>query len=327
MPFKQATKILLLILFLGQGNLFAQNYPNLINPKKVTTITYWDENDSQSYHFKTISEKFKNDKDKPESQVTTEYDIDLKVVEAADSFYILELVYSNFDVQSNSKKHSIDDDFSSLQNGMKIRYRTNELGQFDTILNLTELALELENQIKTITEALKENLPDEISESEFGTVMDFMMKRFTTPENVEVLFLSDLLTIHGYFGYEFTLEKPEEFEIIYPVFDEFELNGKGTIILSSISKESDSFMINVNSAPSKGELEKYINQIFESFTFGLKGKQGELGDFKITSKSKARYSFELSSGWPKIITETITNTISTKKEKIKTVSKTIVKLN
>lgn len=323
MSFTQATKTLLLILCLCQGNLNAQNYPNLINTKKVTTITYWDENDSQSYHFKTISEKFKNDKDKLESQVITDYDIDIKVVEAADSFYILELVYTNFEVRTDSKKHSIEDDFSSLQNGMKIRYRTNEIGQFDTILNLSELAKELEEQINLIVEKLY----GEQTSEEFEEILNFLIKKFTTPENVEVLFLSDILTIHGYFGFEFTLDKQEEFEIVYPVFDEFELNGKGIVVLTSISKENDSFMINVNSAPSKGELEKYINQIFESFTFGLKGKQGELVDFKITSKSKARYSFELSSGWPKIITETITNTISTKKEKIKTVSKTTIKLN
>lgn len=327
MPFAQSITGLLLILFLVQGTTYAQNYPNLVNSKTVTAVTYWDENDSRSYHFKTISQKFKNDKDKPESQVTIEYDIDVTVVEEADSFYIMELIYSNYEVQSNSKKHSFNDDFSSLQNGMKIRYRTNELGQFDTILNLTELALELENQIKSITESMKDKLPEEFSEEDFDAMMNYMMKRFTTPENVEVLFLSDILAIHGYFGYEFTLDKQEEFEVVYPVFDEFELNGKGTIVLTSISKDSDSFMLNINSAPLKGEFEKYINQIFESFTYGLKGKHGELGDFKITSKSKARYSFELSSGWPKIITETETTTISTKKEKIKTVSKTTVKLN
>jgi len=308
-----------------QGMAFTQDLPNFINSKKVTTVAYWEEGDSQTYHFKTINEKYKGDNKKPESQTTTEYDINITVAEEADSFYIMEMVYSNFSIQSSDKKKAINDEFSGLQDGMKIRYKTNNVGQFDTILNINELASELEKQFNFVTEKIKDNLPVKLSNEEFETVLKVLIKRFTTPKNVEVLFLSDILTIHGYFGFEFTLDKSEEFEITYPVFDEFELNGKGTILLTSINREGDSFMLNVNSAPSKSELEKYIIEIFESFTMGLKGKLGELSDFKITSKSKARYSFELSSGWPKIITETITNNISTKKEKIKTVSKTTVK--
>ncbi len=315
------------ITLIASRSSFAQDFPNLINSKKVTSITYWDEGDDRSYHFTTIKDTYKNDKDKPTSQEITEYDIHLSVVEAADSFYIMEMVYSNFSFKTGQKKQAIQDEFASLQNGMKIRYKTNHIGQFDTIVNLGQLAQEFEKLITEITDQLVDDLPEEVSKEEFEKLMEFIIKRFTTPENVEILFLSDILTIHGYSGFEFNLDKPEEYEIVYPAFDELELNGKGTIMLTSISKESDSFMININSAPLKGELEKYIKTIFETFSMAMKGKAGEMSDFKITSKSKARYSFELSTGWPTIITETITNTITTKKEKIKTIAKTTVKLN
>lgn len=323
-------KSIFLFFIIINGYIFSQELPNLINSKKVTSIAYFEEGDSKSYHFKTLNSAFKDDDDQPESQTITEYDLDLNVLEEADSFYIMEMVYSNFVVQTSQKKKSFDEDFASLQNGLKIRYKTNNLGQFDTILNLNELSLELKSQVDVIKKTLLDNLPKKTSDEDIQqleTILQYVSDRFTTPENVEVLFLSDILTIHGYLGQEFVLDQPIDFEMIYPVFDEFELNGKGTAVLTAINKDSDSFMVNVNSAPSKGELEKCIKDIFESLTVGIKGNKEVVGDFKITSKSKARYSFALSTGWPKLITETTTSVVSMKREKTKTVSKTTVKLN
>lgn len=321
-------KSLIFFLSIFQSNFFfGQEYLNLINAKTATTISYWDEGENRLYHYTTSQEKYKNDKEKPISSAQTEYDIEFTVLEAADSFYIMQLEYSNFLIKNKDYKNFLDDEIESLQNGMKIRYKTNHLGQFDTILNISELILEFKTQIELVTEKIKQNLPKEISSKDFEEAIKLVSESFAEPQNIEVLFLDDIITFHGYFGSQLLLDKPEEFEIIYQGFNNIDMKGTGIITLTSINKDANSLVFTTNAAPSKEELNTYVKDVINMFTSGIAEKDPDMQDIKISSKSKGRYSMELTTGWVKLISETTTNTFTGKKEKIKIVTKKTIKLN
>src|SRR5687768_2802856 len=77
-------------------SVFAQDYPNLVSPTKVTTIGYWNNKQSAKYHVTEKSASYKGKSEKPHRESVSEYDIKLKVTDSTEHAYEFELVYTNY---------------------------------------------------------------------------------------------------------------------------------------------------------------------------------------------------------------------------------------
>jgi len=132
---------ILIFLLYSASRINAQEFPNLISPTKVTTIGYWNNGQSTDYHVKETQASYKGKSDKPFKSSSSEYDIELRVIDSTAESYVFEMEYTNYVPDPDAKQfiHKM----AELQNDLPIRYRTNELGQFDTILNLEELQQQL----------------------------------------------------------------------------------------------------------------------------------------------------------------------------------------
>lgn len=282
---------------------FAQEYPNLLSPNKVTTIGYWNNHASVKYEVKGSSSSFKGKSKKPRKSETVGYSFDLKVTDSTAESYTFELKYSNFDFGKDSDPMT--QDISELRNGMKILYRTNELGQFDTILNLPELR---EKLISRLTEAKKRNV-EKIKNPEdkklYEEVVDMMISNFNDIDNIEAVFLTDIIHLHGYYGIEMQLSKTLDIELDYPCIGDFVLTGTGTLTLNSILKGADECNFICNEKPDTEELKRYIKMIAQVFFMEEKRKPVQ-SHLTVSMNTKNKMKMELSSGWMKKITTTST---------------------
>lgn len=292
-------KILNLFAFLlvVSSGICQDEFPNLVDEKTVTTITYFEVGDTRSYHV----EKYKEDL-KGNEEVTisgkTEYDLHFNVLEGTDSTYVIEMTYDNFEVPEEVAGQEWLQSILRISENLVIVYETNEVGQFLQILNKEELAKDYLKQIDIIEDKLAELTEDTDA---INSLMEMTFANLRSmgedPENMDILYGNEINTFHGMYGFEFEFGKSEMYETIYEVAPGLSLEGESKLKLKAILKSEDNFVITSDESPSKDELEKYMKQIFAMFIPAeALEKMDELKmDYKKNTSSV--YEYELSTGW------------------------------
>lgn len=307
-------RILLACLFLVQIS-WSQDYPNLLSNSAITTIAYWEIGDKARYHCTQESVKFKNEKAKPKETVRSEYDLTLTVMEQTDSSYHMKMNYSNFKSEDMTE---MDREMRKIFNQLSIHYATDEMGGFDSITNKKELS-------QTIDDILDKILNDMGLEDESRDIFDKLRKTLTDMENIEFFFIDDIVAIHGMYGNQFKLNQTEEYDLIYPMFNGFEITGKGHITLNSIDKTRNNCRFSTVQKPNKEEIKKLLVRLVRAFG-GEEVDLKDLKDVKFDSTMKATYEMELSSGWMQKISTKNVALVSNKKEETKTVTTVVYSL-
>ncbi len=304
------------ILFFPLSN-YGQIYPNLISNNKVTTVGYWSVGQSARYHVSSSSKSLKANTDKILKEESYNYDIELKVVDSTANSYDFELRYINFESKKSSLEFS--DKLSKLQLESVIRYRTDELGAFDTILNLTELNTELNEKLDLIVDLMVNDTELEEQKEIFQLVINTFKKNFEEIENVEALYLTDIIPIHGYYGIEMTLAKPIDLILEFPTIGDLVITGTGNITLNSINKVKDECGFSVNGKPDKNELKSYLSSF--AMLFMLDGaKKISLDDVSINLNQKTKMKMELSTGWMILVEDTSKLTLKDGKKEFKKIT-------
>ncbi len=312
---------------------------NLTSPTTVTSITYFELGDTKKYHVTETNEKFKNNAEKPTKSTSNSYDLAFKVVGAADSSYTIEMTYTNSQCDISTGKKAWDTEeltnsLNKLTNNMTVRYKTNEMGIFDTILNLPELSTKMGQAmdllIKEMNKMIDEKEKDKSANGEakkmINQILGNMKKSFTKLENVEVLFLDDIISMHSIYGFEMTLNKPDDMEIYYNLFDDQTVMGVGKLALTGINKTGDDCRIEMTEQPNKEEMKKFLSEIANSFIEGTAEEKTDPKDFKMDANTKLTYVMSLSTGWMKKITIVNKNNVTIGKTSAKTIKKQEYKL-
>lgn len=301
---------------------FGQDFPNLTGNNQVTSVAYWKKGDVRKFHVVKNESEFRNGKDKASNQSIVEYDLLIRVLGEQDSAYTLEMSYSNFKFPSNKKEDKITESFQRMSEGLKIRYCTDELGIYDSIINKEELTEKLNEQIDALKQHFEPILKKEMDLEKLDALFNHYKKVFSDPMNIDVLFAEDILRIHGYYGIEMIVAKPLDIEMYYPALNNFMLNGTGTITLNDINKSTKTFTFMANEEPNEEELKKYMGEIFEIFTMGMSKEKLDLSDFSFETSSKNRYTMELRTGWLVKSSHTITTAYRIEKRTVRSVTKT-----
>lgn len=314
-------------------------YENLISPTTVTSITYFEVGETKKYHVTETQEKYKNNAEKPIQSTSNSYDLTFKVVAATDSSYTIDMTYSNLQsgVATQQKGWKMDDltaGLSNLMNNMTVRYKTDEMGAFDTIINLPELSLKMGKAFDLLkvefNKLIDEKEKDKTANAEAKKMVNGMFAKmrdsFTKVENVEVLFLDDLIAMHSIYGFEMTLNKPDELEIYYNLFDSHSVLGVGKITLTAINKAADECKIDVTEQPDKEEMKAFMVEFVNSIMPEASEEKLSPSDFKIDASTKFTYIMSLTSGWMKKVTYTNKNNVTAEKNTSKTIKKKEYKL-
>jgi len=304
------------IVFLFTLPLFAQDYPNLVSPTKVTTIGYWNNQQSARYHVTEKSASYKGKSEKPSKESITEYDIKLKVTDSTATSYDFEMVYTNYkpgeEIEAFMRK------VGEMAYEVPVRYRTTELGVFDTILNLEELREDLMKKLEQCKGFITEEEDKEAAEI-YHAVLDNMKKNFEDLENIEALYLSNILMLHGFYGFELQSGKPQDIELYYPTIGDALLTGTGTITLNTVNKAKDECIFSTTEKPNRDELKDYMSIVALMFMLESK-KKISFDELNVTMNTKKKLRMELSTGWMNSVTNTSTIKLTNKKGEQKKVS-------
>lgn len=290
------------------SNGFSQEYPNLISNNEITTIAYWSVGDVVKYHFTEERTEFINGKAKPKKSEESEYEIKISVVGATDSTYTLELKYLNFKLPDESE---YDELIYQFMEELTITYMTDELGIFDSIIHkdqLVEQSIDFVENLQLTTDSI---------------AISRLHALFSNESLIEVLFINDIIKLHGIYGIQLKLSEELDLEAQYFTVNNIALSGTGSLRLNSISKEQDICRITQNLAPNRQELNNYLAELFVI----LIGKdEEEMKDFSFSTKTRNSYELLLSSGWMNKIKYKETAQIKHKKDSIKVVTSTVIEL-
>ncbi len=298
------------------SKLLAQEQPNLLSNSKVTTIGYWNIGDKSIYHVTESDTKYKANSDKIARQSKVEYDLELKVVDSTEHTYVFEARYLNQKHETNDQE--LEKILNSLQMESVIRYQTDEFGTFDTILNLTELKDELVQKLKESKTMVAESKDPEMAKT-YTTVIDLFIANFSTLEDVEAMYITDIITIHGIYGFELTLSKPIDLEMIFPTIGNLSLTGTGKLTLISINKAKNLAIMNLSSKPNKEELKEFMFSFITVFMMD-KTKKINFKEANVNMSNKLKMTMSLSDGWMESVESSQTAIISDSKDKVKKMS-------
>lgn len=306
-------------IFILSFTLQAQDFPNLISTSKVTTIGYWAKGETKKYHVTKTDETSVNGKSDPSKNTSSTYDFELKVIDSTAHSYILELKYLTTSITGIDQK--LEGMVNTFVKGHAVRYQTDEFGVYMKMLNLDFLAKEFQKQCDQYKKQVTANKkPEEVKS--LSKIIDNIKLEFSKPENMEVLYINDVLAIHGFYGLELTLNKPIDIETEIPCLMDIVLHCPGKITLQTINKPKDQAVTAVKSKPSQEELKEYMKRMY-ALMFPEDVKAANIADFKIDFEDVQKFILSLSSGWMQSIETTRTTSISVKTDKIKKVSKVV----
>lgn len=316
-------KILLIaLLIISNLNAIGQNqfFPNLKKPNVVTTIIYMRNGETMNYHVTETKSNYKNGKEKPQSSIKTEYDIELKITDSTEKTYNYELTYSGFKTENGET--DLDNELAKIMEGVTIKFQTDEIGIFDTITNLNELSKTMIESIDVISEKYLNLIKKEEEKKLMKNKLEFMKVVFTQPENMEVAFQEDILSIFSLYGIEMTLNKPQEYEIEFPLLENISLFGKATLTLKTIDKTNNKCNFESIERPDKGEINRFLTTFIGIFfpEIDEKDRKEKIPDIKFNGSTNVNYIMELSSGKMKSIKRKSTSKMNNGKKESKTVS-------
>lgn len=299
-------------------NLFSQEQPNLVSSTKITTIGYWNIGDKVSYQVSQTDVTNKSGSTQPTKQKSNTYDLEIKVIDSTDHSYVLEMKYLKSAVEGYDPQ--LQELMNSFQTSAPIRYQMDELGIYQKILNTAELQKDFKKKCEEFKKQLVVNKGAEAAKPVIKMLDDVLIE-FAKPENIEVLYLGDIMAIHGNYGMELVLNKPAEIDVEIPCLMDIVVKGSGKITLQTINKTKDLASISIRYKPNQDELKRYMKKFFELFV-PAESKEFKIDDMKIDFEDTEKLQMQLSSGWMPSIQTSRTISVTFGEEKIKKVNTT-----
>lgn len=300
----------------------AQDYLNLVDANTVSIIGYWLKGESVNYHVTKSSSSFKGTPEKLDTKKNESYDFNLRIIDSTETSYDFEMTYSNCKMDENLPEYMRQ--IEELQSSLAIRYRTDEFGAFDTILNLVQLRKDLISKLEAVKKSIDAKEVDANKKEVFSTVFESAIQNFQNIGNIEALFLEDIIRVHGYYGIQMDLGIKSEIELSFPVIGDVILSGIGSMTLASISKTNNESIINIKGSPDKEELKEYMKSFVKLFTEDL--ESDSFANISLSMETKTVMKMELTTGWMKKISMNDTIKVNDGKSPIrKEVSTELVK--
>lgn len=165
----------LVLLLLCSFSIFGQ-----INPEDSTVqaIAYWDKGDIYNYKVINKSTQLKNGEIVSSDSVV--YNVELSVLDSTANSYTMQWLYKN-----NANK------------GLKVIYKTNELGEFEEVLNWAEIRDFVNNAANSILQGFKKG---EINDESLNKQENEITSTFSTKEAIESVGVNEIIQYHMFHG-------------------------------------------------------------------------------------------------------------------------------
>lgn len=289
-----------LILLLVSNSLFSQN--SIQKGNTIPMVGYWYKGAKKNVSYTKTETKSNNGKSVVETTVANAL---WQVVDSTDKSYTIHYTYKNF-VFSNPKD-SVAIAYSELFKGVTVKYRTNELGMFDTVLNLDEI-IDISN--KGLNKVFKKlNWPDnEVTR----TIAQKIKQLCNNPTLLRTSISEEMVLIHYFYGLEYKLNQA----YTYDYYMENTFGGEpypavAVFKMTALNSAADRCKLTVNITPIDKEFKRILYETMVSLSEAMqvpKPQKSELATAILLHKCEAEYS--IAEGWPIKITFTKTSTIN-----------------
>lgn len=265
----------------------------------VQAITYWGLNESYTYEILQSKEK-KMEGDNSEKDPIRSI-VQISVIDSTATSYVIEWRFLKHEVPNIDSIPTLRD----LLNEKKYVYRTNEMGEFEELLNWEEVR---DNLLATTKESLRianSSKAEDERESlvrEVSTVWEALM----TKEYVEQKVVEAVSVFHCFYGVSYKLgeEIESEIEVPIPIEGLPNMTVHVRLWLDEIDVENDIYNICLKQEIDQEEVKALMLQFIDVFSQKLNkdGSKGKEEIEKIFTKdiqySNIIYSIIDNSGWP-----------------------------
>ena len=228
-----------------------------------------------------------------------------EIKDSTDKHYTIHYTYKNF-IFSNPKD-SVSIAYAELFKGVTIKYRTNELGVFDTILNLDEIIAISNKGLNNVFKKL--NWPDN---DVTRVVAQKMKSLFNNPTLLRTSISEEMVLIHYFYGFEYKLNQA----YTYDYYMENTFGGEpypavAVFKMTALNATDDRCKLTANITPNDKEFQRILYETMVNISEAMqvpKPQKSELATALLLHKCEAEYS--IAEGWPVRITFTKTSTIN-----------------
>lgn len=176
---------------------------NRVTDTTATVVAYWSEGDVRDVVVR--HDKTKTSGNGQTTRESVRYNATFRILEETEESYTIEWTYGEFEIEEVS--NPLLATLAGISEGMKIIYRTDELGTFKELVNWEDVRRYVELGIDEAEKALREKLGDN---PEAGAYVDQFMAQFrelfSTREGIENT-LTEIQLCHEPFGLEYTLNE------------------------------------------------------------------------------------------------------------------------
>lgn len=225
--------LLLLVTLVSVGVKSQINYED----STVQAITYWDLNESHTYEITQGKSKGKDGGFAAEGLIRSE--VKISVIDSTEVSYTIEWRFLKHDIPNLDLMPELKD----LLDKKRYIYRTNELGEFEELLNWEEVRDNvLATARVTLNSVSKTN--NTLSDSVINKVNAFT-ESLMTKEYVEQKVIEPVSVFHSFFGGQYRLGEvlESEIEIPMPISDIQSIKAQGVVWFDSITEDYDTYTL------------------------------------------------------------------------------------
>jgi hypothetical protein len=246
-------KSLLLFFILLTGSFTATAQINS-EDSSVQAIGYWEKNEKQNYTITTHKYRLKGNDTIINSHLT--YDVTVSIIDSTEKSFVIEWVYSNYKVSGNEL---LKQKLELLNQGKKVRFKTDEMGTFEELLNWKEVQGHI---LKTSTVLQNEFKND----PKFNELMLEVNKVYNSKENIEAIGINEIQQFHTFFGAKYIKGEITRGTIQIPnVLGTKPFDAAVEIFLEEINTKDENYILRFEQSVDKKQLAtavtEYINNL------------------------------------------------------------------
>ncbi|APD07996.1 hypothetical protein UJ101_02497 [Flavobacteriaceae bacterium UJ101] len=205
-----------------------------IDLDKVPFVAYWSIGDSYDFKITKITQQWKNDtlnKDRVNA-----YIVNFNVIDSTENSYTIDWTYKNDILNEYNFPKELEEKLSKYDL-IKIKYKTNEVGEFIEILNWKEISTMLNSMFKDLIEVeFKDS--EENKRKEAIEKIKVISNILTTQEAIENLLAKEIQIFHNPLGLEYNTT-PSSYEGEVPnIFDGTPIKNITHIYFEEVDSEN-----------------------------------------------------------------------------------------
>ena len=283
---KKAIKILSFLVLLN--SYIISSAQNRITDTSATCIAFWKNGEQRVLQIIHGKEKYDSSRLKSKTAVT--YEAHIKIIDSTTSGFTIEWVYKNF--KSSDINEQSFDGVNAIMEGLKIMYKTDDVGSFSELVNWKEVR---DFAFNTIEQAVNEKPENKT----FTTALNQVKAMFQSKENIEAVLIREIQLYHTPYGTDYNV-RGETIETELPnISGGSPFPAKITIKLNELNIKNDYCIVSLNQTIDKEKAGPIIIDLLKRLA-GTSSKEAEINKKDIEGleiSDTNEFVYSIYSGW------------------------------